>query len=158
MDTYKKDAKDIWDDLYIKLKEDKFRSMSLERQLEFYQKNNQRFASAFPIVLRYMVQLRMYHEKAFVKFIKKMYAKPYHSKLEFCERQADYVKYLYQELNQHYPENEIKRIWQQTYDMLADEIKIFDDAEKKVKERLEETNITNIEERRMELKKILDIL
>jgi bacterioferritin (cytochrome b1) len=130
----------------------------VERQLEHYQKNNQRFASTFPIVLRYMIQLRMYHEKAFVKFIKKMQAKPYRSKLEFCERQADYVKYLYQELTPHYPENEAKRIWKQTYDMLEKEVKMFDDAEKKVKEKLEKNNITNENEKRNELKNILDKL
>ena len=155
MDTYIADAKDIWNDLRLKLKETRFRSMSLEHQLDHYQKNNIRFANAFPIVLRYMVQLRMYHEKAFIRFIKKMQSKPYHSKLEFCERQADYVKYLYQELNTHYPENEAKRIWKETYDMLAKEVKMFEDAEKTVKEKLEKNEIINNKEKREELKKLL---
>lgn len=158
METYVNDAKNIWDDLHARRKDSKFNNLTLEQQLEFYQNNNKRFAMSFPIVLRYMVQLKMYHEKAFIKFIKKMRAKPYHSKLEFCERQADYVKYLYQELNPHYSTKDSQSIWKQAYDMLADEVKMFNEAEERVKEKLEKNKTLNNKEKRDELKKILDTL
>ena len=62
----------------------------------------------FPIFLRYLIQFGMYKPKAFSRDIKKLQNKPCKSELEYCERQADYVKYLYMETNQHYNQQEIK--------------------------------------------------
>jgi hypothetical protein len=157
METYTKDAKNIWDDLHTRFKNKKFKELGVEEQLVFYQKQHQRFATTFPIVLRYMVQLRLYHEKAFIKFIKRMQSRPYHSKLEFCERQADYVKYLYRELYNHYSEKDCQEVWTQTYDALKKEVEMFEDAEKKVKLKLDKNNSINNTEKRNELKKMLDM-
>jgi hypothetical protein len=156
METYVNDAEEIWEDLKDKLKNDhSFRAMDDDSRLEFYQKNHHRFTMTFPIVLRYMVQLRQYHKKAFIKFIKKMTAHPYKSELEYCERQSDYVKYLYMELTPRYTMKEAKSIWKQTYDMLAKEVEVFKKAEETVKKKLEKNNSQNNIEKRKELRDVL---
>lgn len=158
MDTYVKDAEAIWSDFNERLKNDTaFRDLKSEDQLEFYQKNHHSFTMSFPIVLRYMIQLRQYSKKAFVKFVKKMASKPYRSELEYCERQADYVKYLYMELSSSHNMKEAQAIWKNTYDMLAKEVEVFKNAEDKVKEKLEKNDRQNNIEKRKELKKVLGL-
>jgi DNA-binding MltR family transcriptional regulator len=158
METYVKDAEEIWAELKNRLKNDKsFRDMDDDSRLEFYQKKHNVFTMAFPIVLRYMVQLRQYHKKAFVKFVKKMTSNPYRSELEYCERQADYVKYLYMELTPRYTMPEAQDIWKQTYDILVKEVDVFKKAEETVKQKLEINNNLNSIEKRKELKEALGL-
>jgi hypothetical protein len=75
MDTYVKDADTIWLDFKTRIKNDNsFNLLSPDKMLEFYQKNNHQFTMSFPIVLRYMIQLKQYNRQAFIKFIKKITA------------------------------------------------------------------------------------
>jgi hypothetical protein len=158
METYINDADDIWGNFKERLKTDPgFRNMNPDDQLNFYQKNYNRFTMAFPIVLRYMIQLRQFNKKAFAKFVKKMMANPYRSELEYCERQADYVKYLFMELSPSHNMKEAHAIWKQTYDMLAKEVEVFKKAEERVKEKLEKNNSQNSIEKRNELKTVLGL-
>lgn len=158
METYINDADSIWDNFRERLKSDsEFRDMDPSDQLEFYQKNYNRFTMAFPIVLRYMIQLRKFNKKAFAKFVKKMMANPYRSELEYCERQADYVKYLFMETSHSHNMKEAQAIWKQTYDMLVKEVEVFKEAEEKVKNKLEKNNSQNSIEKRKELKTVLGL-
>jgi hypothetical protein len=129
--------------------------MDVEKQLEFYQKNHNNFTMSFPIVLRYMIQLQSYSKKAFVKFVNKLQNNPYRSELEYCERQADYVKYLFMELNSSHNMQEAQKTWQVTYDMLAKEVQMFKDAEETIKQKLEKNDKQSSLEKRSELKDLL---
>lgn len=155
---YIKDAESIWADFKKRMKSDsKFAEMNIDEQLDYYQKQHHNFTMTFPIVLRYMIQLRLYSKKAFVKYLKKLRANPYKSELEYCERQADYVKYLYMEVSGTHNMKEAQDKWQQTYDMLAEEVEIFKKANEKVKQKLEKNNNQNNIEKREELKKALGL-
>ena len=156
MDTYLADADRIFNDFKTRLSTDEtFRSLDSDKQLDYYQKNNHEFSMTFPLTLRYMIQLKQYNKKAFAKFIKKLQSNPYRSELEYCERQADYVKYLYMETSSDHNMKNAQQVWKNTYDMLAAEVKMFKDAEEKIKKKLEINNEKNEEERRDELKKAL---
>ena len=155
MDTYLQDADEIWRDFNSRMKDPDFRRMDTNDVLKFYQRRNEKFALTFPIVLRYMVQLNQYNKKAFERFIKKMTNRPYRTELEYCERQADYVKYLYMEQNIHYKIKDAQTIWQQSYDMLANEVKLFKEANEIIKKKLEDNNSKNCIEKREELKAFL---
>ena len=158
METYLKDAEVIWSDFNNRLKNDKdFVKLNPDERLEFYQKNNSNFTMNFPIVLRYMIQLGQFSKKAFSRFIKKLLNNPYRSELEYCERQADYVKYLFMELSPSHNMKEAQEIWKKSYDMLAKEVEIFKQAEETVKEKMEKNNNQNNLEKREELKKLLNI-
>lgn len=156
METYIKDAEYIWSDFNKRLSDDMvFKDLHPDDQLEFYQKNYDRFTMTFPIVLRYMIHHRQYHTKAFSRHVKKMNDCPYRSELEYCERQADYVKYLFMVLNPKYNTKEANNVWTKTYDMLVNEIDMFKKAEERVRLKLEKNNIQNSIEKRAELKEAL---
>lgn len=155
---YVKDAMSIWSDFKKRMRSDSiFAELDIDKQLEYYQKLHHNFTMTFPIVLRYMIQLRKFSKKAFVKYLKKLRANPYKSELEYCERQADYVKYLYIELSDTHNMKEAQAMWQQTYDMLVAEVEIFKKANEKVKKKLEKSNVQNSLEKREELKKALEL-
>jgi len=155
MDAYIVDANNIWVDFTKRLNTDKqFSSLSRENQLDFYQKQNIKFATAFPIVLRYMIQHRRYKKKAFIKFIKNI--KPYHSKADFCTRGADYVKLLCLETTHNV--RQAQKVWEITHDALVKECEAMDKMEKQILDRLNTHNKTNSEERREELKTMVERL
>ena len=99
MEQYLEDADTIFKDYKTRLKDTNFNTISPETRLSFYQKKYPQFTLSFPIVIRYLIQFGMYKPKAFSRYIKKLQNKPYKSELEYCERQADYVKFLYMESN-----------------------------------------------------------
>ena len=155
MDQYLEDANIIFKDYKNRLNDSSFCDLTPDEKLAYYQKKYSQFTMSFPIVLRYLIQFGMYKPKAFSRYIKKLQNKPYKSELEYCERQADYVKYLYMETNQHYNQQEIKELWTEVYNSLVKEIELFKQAEKTVKEKHEKNNIKNLEERRKELMKMI---
>lgn len=157
MDTYIKDADSIWSDFKHRLKDNTFNKLTPDEQLEFYQKNHHQFTMTFPIVLRYMIQLRQYSKKAFTRFVKKLQMNPYHSELEYCERQADYVKYLFIELSPSHNMKEAQKVWDDTYKMLTKEVEVFKKAEERVKDKMQKNDNINNLEKRNELKKLLNI-
>lgn len=158
METYVRDANTIWSDFSHKIKNNSaFKKLSSDEQLEFYQKNHKNFAMTFPIVLRYMIQLKRYNQKAFVRFVKKLTSCPYRSELEYCERQADYIKYLFMETSPSHNMKDAQLIWQNAYDMLAKEVEVFKEAQETVKKKMEEDKIKNNAEKRNELKKVLGL-
>ena len=156
METYVNDAETIWNDFKKRRLERKFQRLTDDEKLDFYQNKYNQFAMTFPIVLRYMVQLRQYNKKAFVKFVTRLTNYPYKSELEYCERQADYVKYLFMETSKSHNMRDAQSIWQNTYDMLAKEVKMFKDAEAVVKSRNAATALKNKGELRAELKELLN--
>jgi hypothetical protein len=130
----------------------------LEDLLAKYQNKYKEFSMSFPIVLRYMVQMQQYNRKAFDRYIRRLYEKPYRSEEEYCKRQSEYVMYLYMEVNPRSKKKENEAIKKEVYDMLLKELNAFKEAQKKTKEEQEKNNRINNIERRKELKDILDKL
>ena len=153
MDKYISDADEIFADVQNRISTPYFKSLSSENQLEFYQKRHMSFGMTFPVVLRYMVQLRLYNRTAFTRYIQRMTTTPYRSELEYCERQADYIMYLQSAISGG---DDNKDIWKETYNLLVAELEMFKQANETVKKRIEKNTSTNNEERRSELKKLLN--
>jgi gas vesicle protein len=154
--TYINDANDIWRDLRQRASTDqKFMALSKEEQLDYYQRSNAAFHMMFPIVIRYMVMFGQYSTRAFTRHVKKIGAKPYRSEDEYCERQADYVKYLFMELSPAHDSKEAKAVWQQTYDKLKLEVESFKEARKNAQETLKANDAKSSAERRNELRKAI---
>lgn len=155
MEQYLEDADTIFKDYKSRLTDENFKTLTPEERLSFYQKKYSEFTMSFPIVIRYLIQFGMYKQKAFSKYIKKLHNKPYKSEQEYCERQADYVKFLYMETNKHYNQTDIKDLWTEVYNSLIKEVELFKQAEETVKQRHEKNNVINAEERRKELMNML---
>lgn len=126
-----------------------FAALSVQQKYEFYQRNHPSFAKMFSIPLRYMVEIGMFSKKAFRKQVENMHNNPYTNKTEYCERQADYVLYLYRSQGKSLKDATQRR--QDVLDALLKEINAFDIAEKKIKERNDHDEKEHAAERRAEL-------
>ena len=127
----------------------------LEDLLEYYQAEHPRFATTFPIVLRYMVQIQQYDEKAFVKYLKRLQAMPYKTEEEYCQRQSEYIMYLHMAMNPKSKKKENQSVRKEACALLVAEVTAFKDAREKAKEKQEKNNGMNNIEKRAELKKLL---
>lgn len=89
------------------------------------------FGSSFPLILRWMVQMHKYSEKAFKKFLIKYSSANISSKKDFLILQADYIVYLYEE-NKHYDKKHINSYREFIIKQLLDE----EDELKKIENEL----------------------
>lgn len=81
------------------LKNEKFKAESPDTRLVSFQKKYGQLNKLFPIPLRYMIEHESYDSTAFKKYLTALDKTPYKSKEEFCNRQADYLYFLYLEIN-----------------------------------------------------------
>jgi hypothetical protein len=154
-DVYMRDASNIFKAFSDELKNADFAKLEPEAQLKIYQQRHGEFAKTFPIVIRYMIQFRQYKPKAMRRFLKKLHDSPYRSEAEYCERQADYAKYLYMESVPHYSAKVAGEVYADVRQSLLDELKAYKEMLEKIKKKTEEGELKNAEERRRELKDLL---
>lgn len=76
------------------------------------------FAQAYPIVLRYMCELKLYHTKVMRKFLEIVEKKPWQTEDEFFKAQAMYVAMLYRAENPHCGKKAKETIYNNTLKML----------------------------------------
>jgi FMN phosphatase YigB (HAD superfamily) len=157
-DVYIRDANTIFAALGKDLKNEEFVNMAMEEQLKIYQERYPDFARTFPIVMRYMIQFRQYKTKAMARFLKRLNSNPYRSEAEYCERQADYVKYLYMESTPHYTAKVAGEVHRDVLEALLEELKDYKEMVEVVKQKSKEGELQNAEERRNELKNLLENL
>ena len=146
---------EIWKNFKTDLKKNTDNRVYREKQLSYFQSKYKDFSIKFPIQLRYMIMFSEYHPEAFKLYLKKLNTCYYKTKEEWCERQADYIKYLYMKLRRNYNSNQLSVVWNDTKKKL---VKEFDDFETSYKEKeiqLEEEKKKISEARRQELKTFL---
>lgn len=98
------------------------------------------FGSSFPLILRWMVQMHKYSEKAFKKFLRKYSTANISSKKDFLILQADYIVYLYEE-NKHCDKKHINTYREFIIKQLLEE----EEQMKKIDEELK-TEIANLDD------------
>lgn len=153
--VYLRDAANMFKAFGEELKNEDFAKKEPTDQLRIYQGRYPDFAKTFPIVIRYMIQFRQYKPRAMEKFLKKLHSNPYRSEEEYCERQADYAKYLYMESVPHYSAKVAGEVYNEVRSALLDELKAYKEMLEKIKKKTEEGALKNAEERRRELKELL---
>jgi hypothetical protein len=137
------EAEQIWINTQILMKTEDYKTMSDNDKVSLIQKDFAEFYKNFPIVARYMICLGQYRMKAFKKMLIKCKETKKTEKNEsnetlWIERQADYVRFLWEEYQDSaFDMADSDSIWQQTYDALDAEFKEFrelhENAEKKIK-------------------------
>jgi len=175
MDTFSNTANLIWSDFRNRKKTDmQFKSLNINKQLEYYQKKYERFTRSYPFVLRWMIQTNSFSKKAFKKMCDNKHTRPKGKEMEtlkdelkrlnnelkvseiiWCRTRARYVKRLHMENSRSHNSKEARRVWKNTYDMLIEEIKVLKQAEEKIKKMNEKNEKMNNDERRNELRKLL---
>ncbi len=135
--------------------ETKFLTWSDTKKLEYFERLTYRdksgkdvpfkeFMDEFIIVARYMITMGTYKTKAFKRLLEKIRIvqhpppnerAPGYMEDQWIRRQADYVRFLWEECQDHPNMNEACRVWEDTYKKLKGE---FDDFRNKYKDTEEQ--------------------
>jgi hypothetical protein len=99
------------------------------------------FGYSFPLILRWMVQLKKYSSKSFKKFLLKYSTANIESKKDFLILQAEYLVYLYKEDNK-YDKNQVNLYREFIIKQLLEEDVILQELELELKKE-EEINSEN---------------
>jgi len=129
-----------------------FVKLNTRDKFAYYHRNSPNVVNKFPVIIRYMIETGQFHPKAMRQYIKKLKASPYKTEEEYCERNADYIKYLYMNTHVRYDTKEANRLWTDSKLMLMDELKDFKDRLDEHRKKTEDMKAVNAYERREELK------
>lgn len=110
IDFVVEEANKIWKSFKKNCKEENIKrddTKKLANLLGEYHKNNKAFADAYPLVLRYMIELGWYDAKTFRKFLGWLEKHPYNSQEEQFDSMAKYAAMLYRAKTPHYNPNAV---------------------------------------------------
>lgn len=128
------EANIIYGDYKRRMKDDEqFSNLSHQAKYEYYMKIYIDFARQNPIILRYIASFGMHSPKAIKMYLKKCYNTKLDTDEAFAERQADFVKYLYMDIQKHMDMNKAHEIWRHTKDHILAEIQINKKEMEKIK-------------------------
>lgn len=122
--------------------------------LKEYQREYKKFCEMFPIVIRYMCQFQSYNSKAFERYLIKMQHNPPKNKEEhIVDRNADYIKYLWLEMNKKHPNRiiESNKVWGEAYKLLKEEFENYLAVEEEAKQRIKERDRIALEQKKKDL-------
>lgn len=120
-----------------------------DQLLESIQTEWKDFNASFPIVLRWMVQLRKFNMRAFKKYLLKHASATLDTREAFLELQAEYLVYLYREEHAHTDETHIRQYRTVIVTQLLDEDKEFLKIQKQVEAELsQQSALTDADRRR----------
>lgn len=119
--------------------------------LERLQTEHANFCQSFPIVLRWMVQLREFHPKAFEKYLRKHASAELGSREDFLRLQAEYLVLLHREANPRQSEKFIRFYREQLVNQLLAEDKAFVEIQKQVEADFEAQAEATVADRRRRL-------
>ncbi len=109
------------------------------------------FGQSFPLVLRWMVQVRSYHPKAFEKYLLQHSGLRLDSREDFLKLQAEYLVCLFRAKVAHADEREVKQYRENIIRALLEEDEEFMRVSKEVDEEMEKRAQAVDKERRQSL-------
>jgi hypothetical protein len=113
------------------------------------------FNISFPLILRWMVQMRKFNARALEKYLMKHSTTKMDTREAFLRLQAEYLVLLYREEHRHPDENFIKRYRQSLVEQLVEEDSTFTTMQKQVEVDLAAQEQVVDADRRMRLYKFL---
>jgi len=141
-------SKQIWTKV-VKSKFKKDDDENNDKLLEELQAEFKDFNISFPLVLRWMVQMRKFSVKVFEKYLLKHSSAKLNTREEFLELQAEYLVLLFREENSHPDENAVKRYRASIVKELLSEDKRFMELQKEVEKDIEKQDSqTDVDRRR----------
>lgn len=123
--------------------------------LETLQTKYKDFSTSFPLVLRWMVQMRKFHPEALKLYLMKHASTKLDSRESFLTLQAEYLVLLYRKTHRHADERFIKQYRKSVVEQLLEEDKAFADIQKEVEAEIAQKSTNNDQERRQLLYKML---
>lgn len=113
------------------------------------------FTQSFPIVLRWMVQMRQFSGRALEMYLRKHATTTFDSRESFLRLQAEYVVMVFREKNRGVDQGAVDRYRDAVCKSLLDEDKEFQEIQKQVEADLEARGRELDQERRQRLYKQL---
>lgn len=128
--------------------------LSMSDTMEEMRKRHPQFCSSYPIIVRYMVQMRAFSRSAVDKYLQFIEKNPWDSEEKFLEAQSKYVFYLMRALRPKMTRAEIYKIQAEVINTLRKESSEFKGNVTKAKERADATESEYARGRREELIKM----
>lgn len=155
-DDNMKEALEFAKNIYKIVTEKKFsQTYNAEERHKILIKQYPNFATAYPLILKFIAKDLKYNENAFKKFLNKLRADPGKGMDGFISRQADYAKFLYIEdcksRRQHINMKRANEIWNLEYSHMHKYVKKLEKEEKLAKNEFEEEQKIHLELKRKEL-------
>jgi hypothetical protein len=149
----------IWKDLRKKFDTNQFEEISDEGKIRDISEMNPDFCREYPIVLKYMVCMKKFSKKAFIRFLDKMERHPKQvgpnrkqtAEEWWIERRADYVRYLYEETERIRNTKQLQNIWCVARDTIKSDFDTFRKRYETIEKDHEEIKQKNKSELLMEL-------
>lgn len=123
IDDIVKEADDIW--RYIKLRKLPITDDNNKILLDEIEKRNPQFSKAYPIVKRYMCEMRQYNNHALRFWLKKISTKPWKTEEDYLAAHSDYPAQLYRITHRHCNMTEVANVRNNVYNTLMAEHKDF---------------------------------
>lgn len=150
------EGRKIYNDYRERVKNDEqFKSLSHQARYEYYMKMNIDFARQHPLILRHIASYGMFSEKAIKLYFQKCFRNNTTSDEEYCERQADFVKYTYMYSGKHVPQNKLNEIWAHTKKHMMDELEATAKEKIMIKEQREKNKVSNDIARRENVRNLI---
>jgi len=163
IETALQEAATLWKKLRNLVREQpEFIKLPDQDKIELFMKDHKTFQNEFPIVCRYMICMGQYKKKAFEKYLNKVKSfkikenreKGYMEEI-WIDRQADYVRYLWEEYQKQdktrYTQHEARQVWQAARKSIKAEFDQFRNKHQKAEEKIAEEKKANRKELTKEL-------
>jgi len=113
------------------------------------------FFLSFPLILRWMVQIRQFKVNIFKAYVKKFINTEMESKLDFLKLQGEYIVMLYREFNPNCSAKDIKAYEDNIMQLLIAEDESFKQIEEEAKEELKKEEDNMAKERKEQIYNML---
>lgn len=117
-------SKKIWNEVKNAFENVDFLELDDFHRLKFFQNKYTRFNRQHPIPLRYMLDHRLYNEKAFMRYMEKVAESKPGDTEEFLNRQADYAVLMYKQTDK-WTQKYAASVWKNTYEIIKKETDTF---------------------------------
>ena len=151
-----KEAIHIFKGYQRRMKEDtQFAALGYQDRFDYIMKQHVDFTRSFPVVVRIICTVGLFHPKALKLYISKCQAKKADTDEAFAERQADYVKYVYMYSFKGMARNKLQAIWRDTKESILEEMKHHKKSLEAIQKRREAAKSDNLQIRRNRLRTML---
>lgn len=126
--------------------------------MEEIRKEHKDFCQAYPIVVRYMVEMQIFHPTAMARYLRKIAHHPWTSVEAYLDAQADYVAQLYMATHKRWKSSDVHNVRANIRAILQREHEQFKLYQKESEAEVEYIENRSTKEAREDLIKVLEKL
>ena len=147
-------AKKIWKRA-LEAKIETLTETQCDKLLDDLQTEFKDFSQTFPLVLRWMIQMKQFNLTIFKSYLAKFSLAKVGSREEYLDLQAEYLVMMFRHNSHHPDEKKVQAYRKQLIESLIEEDKAFKDIQKEVEEQMKSEEEEINKEKKMKLYKIL---